>query len=153
MQHFVQNGFFYYTNNPAKSWLEPISKELYMLDWQLVDNHLARQHFILKSKKCNLSSHKKMSLIKHDRFQRYVWGETSEINLTEDFSEICKSALIEMSLRRWVRRLKDTSMPAGITLFKLNFDFYNIIPRLCPGTSYQGAENGSFYSLCSINFY
>lgn len=72
MQHFVQNGFFYYTNNPPKSWLEPISKELYMSDWQLVDNHLARKQFILKSEKCNLSSHTKMPLIKYDRFQRYV---------------------------------------------------------------------------------
>ena len=38
-----------------------------------------------------------------------VSEKTSLINPQEDVSEICKSALFDMSLRRYVRRLKDAS--------------------------------------------
>ena len=43
---------------------------------------------------------------------RNLWDiseETSLINIPGDVSEICKSALFEMSLRRCIRRLKDAS--------------------------------------------
>ena len=40
---------------------------------------------------------------------RDVSEETSLINLQGDVSEICKSTLFEMSLRRFMRRLRDAS--------------------------------------------
>ena len=61
-----------------------------------------------------------------DATQRRLWEnlrdlrdaseELSLINLQGDFSEICKSALFEMSLRRCMRRLRDASMPASIII-------------------------------------
>ena len=35
--------------------------------------------------------------------------EASSIHLTRDVSEICKSRLFEMSLRRWMIRIRDGS--------------------------------------------
>ena len=45
---------------------------------------------------------------------RDVSEEASVIHLTGEVSEICKSALFEMSLRLSIRRLRDASMLAGI---------------------------------------
>ena len=56
---------------------------------------------------------------------RDVSEETSLINLQGDVSEICKSALFEMSLRRCMRRLRDASemhsCPLGIFLLQHRF--------------------------------
>ena len=56
---------------------------------------------------------------------RDVSEETSLINLQGDVSEICKSALFEMSLRRCMRRLRDASemhsCPQGIFLLQHRF--------------------------------
>ena len=43
------------------------------------------------------------------RHLRDISEETSLIDLMRDVSEICKSALSETSLRRWVRHLRDAS--------------------------------------------
>ena len=52
---------------------------------------------------------------------RDVSEETSLIYLTGDVSEICKSALFEMSLRRCMRRLRDASVmhPCRLGMFFL----------------------------------
>ena len=62
-----------------------------------------------------------------------VSEETSLFNLLGDVSEICKSALFEMSLRRCMRRLRDASMPAGCDALKkfLKFDFnFTVLKRI-----------------------
>ena len=62
--------------------------------------NIAKKYLSLKAKNYNLRCNSKTSLRK---------PETSLINLPGDVSEICKSGLFEMSLRRCMRRLKDPS--------------------------------------------
>ena len=65
-----------------------------------------------------------MSQRKPERSQRRLWGEVSN-NLPGDFSEIYKSALFEMSLRRCLWRLGDAS---EMRPFRLSYSsFYLLI--------------------------
>ena len=63
----------------------------------------------LKAKNYSLVDATQRRLWENLRDLRDVSEETSLINLQGDVSEICKSALFEMSLRGCMRRLRDAS--------------------------------------------
>ena len=72
-----------------------------------------------------------------DETQRRLWEdlrdlrdvseEASLIYLTVDISEVCKSALFEMSLRRWMRRLRDAS-----EMHPCRLGYRSITEIICP---------------------
>ena len=64
-----------------------------------------------------------MSQRKPERSQRRLWGEVSN-NLPGDFSEIYKSALFEMSLRRCLWRVGDAS---EMRPFRLSFSSFHLL--------------------------
>ena len=110
-----------------------------------VDEQVTIKCLSLKAKNYSLKCNSKTSLRKLERSQRHFWGdvsdqspgrrlqsisrETSLINLPGDLSEICKSALFEMSLRRSMGRLRDASEmhPCPLRRTSLtNFAIFNI---------------------------
>ena len=87
-----------------------------------------------------------------DTTQRRLWEnlrdlrdlseETSLINLLRDVSEICKSALFEMSLRRCMRRLRDAS-----EMHSCRLELYLFFTDLCFLFSFHQIVGKSFNFL------